>query len=572
MKNKLPLVSILLATLILVACSNSIYLEDEPTQETSDPHPFALALSEHIENYNGVVRAFFVTLDNSGTIGILATKTPEWVLFDYDMQEYRYSSIATLFFMQDDDLAQLDVSGLFVSGRYNRLMSRLYAHTHIVEFIYALEHGELQTSTCLKYFEDDYLRYLLGNEAATEAIAERNTLREQYGLPVRPLPNPWLMESIPNQTEQILSMTINCAPSLEIVSDINQSQNDENSETHTTFVTHMRIHSDMPEFTFIRTVAISEETADLQFPTYNVSIKMLDENGNHIQQIDGLTQETTPYNSIEDAIMELSFIDLTFDGYMDMRLFSEFHSERYPFWGVHYHWLWDNDLGLFVFNQFLTDNIQSGKLIVDEETQTWSYGYSTRAGQTQMGFHFAYINGEFIQVRREETNWIRLHPSHDVGQMIGVHIDSHLRAEEFEFGKPRLKHITIYNFDGEIMQEFRDIHTNLHPNHFAPPPEPRAARRFEIFDAHFADYNGDGYLDFALAIYFGGSLGNSPRLYWLWDVEQNQFVENTQLARFSDEGTLSVMQSGDIGFHWRENSSSWSLDIIKYEDGQFLLE
>jgi len=314
--------------------------------------------------------------------------------------------------------------------------------------------------------------------------------------------------------------------------------------------TTQQIHPDMPKFTFIRTFTPSSESNDLNFPTYDVSIYILDANGVQIQQISGLQQQTTPYNFIDQPIMELSFIDLNFDGYMDMRLFSIFHSERYPFWGIHYHWLWDSRQQQFVLNQYLTDNITSG----------------------QVTHHYAYIGGEFTEVRREETNWIRLHPSHDAGQMIGVHIDSHYAPDTWGYGNPQLKHISIFNSDFELIQEIRDIHTNVYERHGFATVEPTAVYSFATFNAHFVDYNGDGYLDFALATDMGGSLGNSPRRYWMWCPTQNQFVENESLSELSIFGAVGSMGDGRISFHFRENSITWVMWVFRYEDGEFVFE
>jgi len=44
-------------------------------------------------------------------------------------------------------------------------------------------------------------------------------------------------------------------------------------------------------------------------------------------------QNTSPYHSIDYDLMQPAFIDLNFNGYLDMRLFSIFHSERGSFWG-----------------------------------------------------------------------------------------------------------------------------------------------------------------------------------------------------------------------------------------------
>jgi len=141
-------------------------------------------------------------------------------LFDYNSQEYRYNPSGTLFYIQDGDLFQIDATGwLFVAGRYNRLMLRFYAHTHLVEIIYKVEFGRLKISTQLSYFSDEYLSYLLDGDydAVAEAIIERDAVaeyaREKYGLVALPLPNLGHMPNTEDQTVQILAMTINCVPS-----------------------------------------------------------------------------------------------------------------------------------------------------------------------------------------------------------------------------------------------------------------------------------------------------------------------------------------------------------------------
>jgi len=184
------------------------------------PHPFATALREYMAGYDGVVHAYLATLDDDGTIGVLTTRPTTRVLVDYDTGEYAYGPSGTLFYMQDGDLFQIDVSGwLFVAGRYNRLMVRLHTHTHIVEFIYKLEFGRLEISTRLEYFSDEYLSMLFDDDdVVAELIAERDALAqyagEKYGLVAQLPPNLGHMRNTEDQTAQILAMTINCVPSL----------------------------------------------------------------------------------------------------------------------------------------------------------------------------------------------------------------------------------------------------------------------------------------------------------------------------------------------------------------------
>jgi len=203
----------------------------------TNPHPFAAALREYMEGYDGVVRAYLVTLDNDGTMGVLTSRTPTVGLIDYDWGEYGYVSSGTLFFIQDGELLQIDASGLFVSGRYNRLMYRYPRHTYIVEVIYKLEFGRFEISTRLEYFSDEYLSYLFDDDydVVAEFIAERDAraeyAREKYGLVALLPPNFGNMRNTQDQTVQILAMTINCVPSLTTTTTITQAQTNQISVT-----------------------------------------------------------------------------------------------------------------------------------------------------------------------------------------------------------------------------------------------------------------------------------------------------------------------------------------------------
>ena len=203
------------------------YIIEGYTHTTQDeaaatlPHPFAIALREYMASYGGVVRAYLTTLHDDGAIGVLTTRPTTRVLYDYDSGEYRYGPSTTLFYILDGNLHQIDVSGwLFVAGRYNRLMERIYAHTHIVEFIFQLESGGLEVSTQLEYFSDEYLSMLFDDyDTVAELIAERDAraeyAREKYGLVALPPPNLGHMRNTQDQTAQILAMTADCVPSLD---------------------------------------------------------------------------------------------------------------------------------------------------------------------------------------------------------------------------------------------------------------------------------------------------------------------------------------------------------------------
>ena len=202
------------------------------------PHPFAAALKKFMADYDGIVRAYLTTLDDDGTIGVLVRPTTKVMVFDYWYEEYVYvyRHFGTLFYIQDGELFQIDVPG-FVAGRYNRLLSRYQAHTHIVEIIWKLEYGKWETSTRLEYFSDAYLFWLFNGcdngffdelnfvaehldecDITAESIALRDTraeyAREKYGLVALLPPDFGHMHNTEDHTAQILAMTINCVPSL----------------------------------------------------------------------------------------------------------------------------------------------------------------------------------------------------------------------------------------------------------------------------------------------------------------------------------------------------------------------
>jgi len=204
---------------------SSFHDDGDPTA----PHPFATALKDYMEDYDGVVRAFLVTLDDDGTMGVLATRPTTRELVGYDSEEYGYGFSGTLFYIQDGELFQIDASWLFVSGKYNRLVDRVHGHTHEAEFIFKLEFGRLETSTRLEYFSDEYLEYLSdGNyDWLAERIFERDSraayAREKYGLVSLLPPNFGHMRNTQDQTAQILAMTANCVPSLDTTTTITQT-------------------------------------------------------------------------------------------------------------------------------------------------------------------------------------------------------------------------------------------------------------------------------------------------------------------------------------------------------------
>ena len=164
--------------------------------EVTCPHPFAGALREYVAGDEPIQAAYLVTLDDDGTQGMLVT---------------RPAGLSSLFYLQDGAVHQISIPGeIFPAGRDNRLMTRLYPHTHVIEHVYKLAFGQLEISTRLEYFSDEYLAYLFeGDEDRVAAfISQRDAhakyAQEKYGLV--PLPPPYLghERSTEDQTAKIL--------------------------------------------------------------------------------------------------------------------------------------------------------------------------------------------------------------------------------------------------------------------------------------------------------------------------------------------------------------------------------
>ena len=326
------------------------------------------------------------------------------------------------------------------------------------------------------------------------------------------------------------------------------------------FTTVMRIHENKPEFTFIRRAygvdeRVPHERGGHCYPCFDITIRIYDDNNILIQEITGLRQYTTPYNSIHENLMNPSFIDINFDGYLDMRLFSVLQSERWPIWSKHYHWLWDSELGQFIFNEQLTDVLRVVYISqIDSENKTLSYGWNESAGRRGIHHHVGYRNGEFMLVRREETNWVQLYESHNG---IFIHVDYNVLTCPIGTGK---QFINITIRDGISYVRIQEIQVVVY----------MGVSWTKEIDFHLADYNGDGFLDMAIRREIGGSMGNDPHYFWLWDVESQQFIFNETLTSLSDFTSITILPDGNLQTFRRDGQRRLWL-TYKYIDVDFIL-
>lgn len=88
----------------------------------------------------------------------------------------------------------------------------------------------------------------------------------------------------------------------------------------------------------------------------------------------------------------------------------------------------------------------------------------------------------------------------------------------------------------------------------------------------FDDWNFDGYLDISMFAYPGGSMGNSPHYYWLWNSKQGKFVENTDLEDISEGCRVSITENNQIEALTKHGAMGYTIFYYEYENNNFILK
>ena len=83
------------------------------------------------------------------------------------------------------------------------------------------------------------------------------------------------------------------------------------------------------------------------------------------------------------------------------------------------------------------------------------------------------------------------------------------------------------------------------------------------------DWNFDGYPDISLWLFPGGSMGNRPTMYWLWDDESKQFIENEQLSDLSWSCSLSIHEGKQIVSFSRIGTEYYE-GFWNFENGEYI--
>ena len=127
--------------------------------------------------------------------------------------------------------------------------------------------------------------------------------------------------------------------------------------------------------------------------------------------------------------------------------------------------------------------------------------------------------------------------------------------------------ITVMYENGEISQRIEGLEVSYS---LASGPWMPVNDRLHPLNFHFADYNGDGYLDMGLRLHMGGPMGNSPHLFWLWDAQSGQFIRNAGLEEISWEATVSLDEDGRVYALTRISIWHDSVMVFEYIDGDFV--
>ncbi|MCL2573999.1 MAG: hypothetical protein FWE34_05535 [Defluviitaleaceae bacterium] len=180
----------------------------------------------------------------------------------------------------------------------------------------------------------------------------------------------------------------------------------------TVFVTIMRIHEDMPEFTFYRKIGEPTLTSyppsprDFDHVKNHIVITIVDENGDIVQEIDDITQGGHgDWMTADWDAFDIQFDDFNFDGYMDMWLIYAVNPGTAGGMWAHF-WLWDIDAGQFVQDEQLSAISNMAWLRVNQKTQQVEVSSRGGGAGPWITSYYKYRNGEFVLAANALTEWI----------------------------------------------------------------------------------------------------------------------------------------------------------------------
>jgi len=391
-------------------------------------------------------------------------------------------------------------------------------------------------------------------------------------------------------------------------------------EEQAIFITKKRIHPNMPEFTFIRKLGDFVEEELMTTEERYVSITILDEDGDILQKIDGLILGGHGWWVVADfEPFNLQFDDFNFDGYLDIWLLSAINpGTASGAWA--YFWIWCPETGQFVKNEQLSYISDMAWLTTNHDTgqiEVFSRGGGAGPWST---IYYEYDSGEFIAVASVLDEWVWrnfvsdymrtthrnlvtgetlieadppcaapdyvIHktidinpymefPAHDVKlSMYRLPEDSPYRAHGYQYEIEIIIEGTRRSDSGvwQTWQTIRGLRAGYGYGRWIDidPENP--------LNLHFADFNGNGYMDMALRRLppQTGGMADDPHYFWIFDPEAqslwNGFARNYSLENISNRSQVVSAEYGHIlaFFFYNVMDQYWA--VYTYADGEFVFE
>jgi len=388
----------------------------------------------------------------------------------------------------------------------------------------------------------------------------------------------------------------------------------------TTFTTTKRIHETMPEFTFKRILGDFVEPQNIEMIEQEryITITILDENGNLLQEIDGIIQGGhADWMVAEHDSFQLQFDDFNFDGYLDMWLYSAInHGTAGGAW-AHF-WLWDNELMQFIKSEELSEVSCMAWLGANHETGQIEVSSRGSGGGPWATDYYEWINSELVIVHSVliEYVWRNFIPSyqvttrhnyltgettreyyppesapaHSITKTIDINPDMEFPTHEITLAMWRLPEDSKYKihsyqyeieisisgkrrFDSgvsQVWQTIRGLRAGYGEGRWiSPDPE-------NPLNLHFADFTGNGYLDMSLRRFPPGTghMADDPHYFWLFNPQAtslwNAFERNYSLEAAAAPGQVMRVGDGIVEIFSFHGLQSHYLTTYAYVDGEFV--
>ena len=383
----------------------------------------------------------------------------------------------------------------------------------------------------------------------------------------------------------------------------------------TIFTTTIRIHEDMPLFTFYRRLREYVSEPFMAEAERYASITIFDEAGRFIQEIDGIVQGGhASWMTADWDIFEIQFDDFNFDGYLDMWLvYAVNPGSAGGAWA--YYWLWSPEDGQFVLNEQLSLMRDMAWLDVDSDAQQLITRHRI-SGTHFVSSYYEYVGGEFALVASadEEYIWTREFvptywqttrrnlvtgevtietdppnslPDYIIYKTVDIHSGMPFPTHEVRLKMWRLPEDSEYRVGGYQYEIAIYITGRRQTTPYGWMPTAQTIRGLRAgyghgrwididpknpLNLHFADFNGDGFLDMAIrrSAPQTGGMADDSHYFWLWNPEWNRFERNYSLEHAVSFGQLVSANDGYVVIFSFHSIMYQGWATYAYVDGEFV--